>query len=87
MAVLSDEIQRAVLEKVERIYAELEGLHELGLGFVLAMALDDWATVDPGLLSAFTVSSIAPPERAELLEHIANEIRLGRDMNVGGPPS
>ncbi len=83
MSELSAEARRAVSEKVERINAELEGLPALGLGFVLVICVDDWATVPSGPLVAFTVSSLALQERAELFEHLANEIRLGRNTNFG----
>lgn len=83
--MLTQAMQREVLEKVERLNAELQTLPE-GLFFVLVMSTTDWPT-QPSPMAAFTVSNMPPGDRADLLDHLAKEIREGRNVNLGGPPT
>ncbi len=64
-------------EHVARMGSELAKFPE-GLNYILVIARDDWRTTrDP--IAVLTISDLLPESaRADLLEHLAVELRAGR---------
>jgi len=64
-------------EHIAGMKSELAKFPE-GINYILVIARDDWRTTrDP--TAVFTISDLPPEsERADLLEHLAGELRAGR---------